>query len=197
MKKIVILFSGNGTNLENIIAQLHKKTFDGMSIEVVGAICNKNDAYGLTRAENFGVETFVIEHKKFTSREEFDKKLVEQIHSLDVDLVVLAGFMRILSPVFTQNISSVINIHPSILPLFKGERAMEKSFESNMKIAGVSVHFVNEQLDGGEIISQMAIEKFDDEKFDSFQKRMQNLEYEIYPKAIIKVLKDGAVFDNK
>ncbi len=197
MKRIVILFSGNGTNLENIIQQLHKKNFDGMEIEVVGAICNKSDAFGLKRAEKFGVQTFVIEHKKFTNREKFDEKLVEQIHSLNTDLVVLAGFMRILSPIFTQNISSVINIHPSILPLFKGEKAMEKSFESPMKIAGVTVHFVNEQLDGGEIISQMAIEKFDDEEFESFQKRMQELEYEIYPKAIIKVLKDGQVFHNK
>lgn len=196
-KKIVILFSGNGTNLENIIKSLHKKKFENIEIEVVGAICNKSKAYGLQRAKNLGIKTFVIEHKNFKNREEFDEQLVTKIKSLNVDLVVLAGFMRILSPVFTQNISSVINIHPSILPLFKGEKAMEKSFDSDMKIAGVSVHFVNEELDGGEIISQMVIQKISGEGFENFQTRMQKLEYEIYPKAIIKVLQNGQIQNNK
>jgi phosphoribosylglycinamide formyltransferase-1 len=181
LKKIVILFSGEGSNLENLIKTLH-----GKSVDVVAAITNKPDAKGIQKAEKLGVEVIVINHKEYKSREEFDIKLVESIQNLEAELTVLAGFMRILTPYFTDTIKA-INIHPSLLPLFKGADALKRSFNSDMKVAGVTVHDVVTELDSGEIILQKCFEK-DDMNFEEFQKNIHKLEHEIFPQAVIKVL---------
>ncbi len=181
IKKIVILFSGEGGNLENIIKTLHPHT-----IEVAAAITNNPFANGINRAKNLGIDTIVINHKNFSTREEFDKKLVEVIKSLDIHLAVLAGFMRILTPIFTDNIKS-INIHPSLLPLFKGANAIENSFNSDMKIAGVSTHFVDSQLDSGILIDQACFNK-ENMNFQEFRKKITQIEHELFPKSIKKVL---------
>jgi phosphoribosylglycinamide formyltransferase-1 len=181
LKKIVILFSGEGSNLENLIQKLH-----GKSVDVVGAITNKPDAKGIQKAENLGVKTIVIDHKKYKTREEFDAKLVESIQNLDVELTVLAGFMRILTPIFTDTIKA-INIHPSLLPLFKGANALKRSFNSDMGVAGVTVHEVVTEVDGGKIVLQKCFEK-EGMSFEEFQKSIQKLEHEIFPQAVIKVL---------
>jgi len=182
LKKVIILFSGEGTNLENIIKTLHLTK----KIEVVKAISNKKDANGLKRAEKYTIPTLVIEDKNFTAREEFDMQLVKEIEKESPDLVVLAGFMRILTPTFTKNIDA-INIHPSLLPLFRGANAIENSFKSNMLVAGVSVHDVSEELDGGKIIAQDSFDK-KDMSFAEFEKRIHEIEYTLYPKAILKKL---------
>lgn len=187
-KSIVILFSGEGTNLENIIRELHGKEFGTLQIHVACAITNKPKANGIKRAQKYGIPVEVLDHKKFGSRESFDAELVSLIQKYNPDLTVLAGFMRILSPVFTSKINS-INIHPSLLPLYKGGTAMKDSFESTMKVAGITVHWVNEELDSGEIIDQESLKKSDSETFDSFCERMHAVEYELYPKAIVKILK--------
>ena len=119
LKKIAILFSGEGSNLENLIIKLHQK-----NAIVVAAITNNPHAKGIQKAENLGIEVKILNHKEFDSRELFDTKLVEIIQSLNVDLTVLAGFMRILTPIFTDQIKA-INIHPSLLPLFKGAIAKD------------------------------------------------------------------------
>jgi len=183
LKKIVILFSGEGSNLENLIKTLHKK-----SVEVVMVITNKPNAKGIEKAKKYGVDTMVINHKQYTSREEFDKKLVESINSLNVDLTVLAGFMRILTPVFTDHIDA-INIHPSLLPLFKGADALKRSFNSPMKVAGVSVHKVVSEVDGGEIIAQKCFDKKGMD-FETFKESIHRCEYEIFPRAVIEVLEN-------
>lgn len=131
LKKVTVLFSGEGTNLENIIKTLHLTK----KIEVVKAITNKKDVNGLVRAKNYDIPTAIIESKNFTNREEFDKELVKEIEEDSPDLVVLAGFMRILTPIFTKNINA-INIHPSLLPLFRGANAIENSFKSDMSVGG-------------------------------------------------------------
>jgi len=181
LKKVAILISGEGTNAENIIKKLHTK-----KLEVVKVISNKADANGIKRATKLGIDTVVIESKKFSTREDFDKELVKQLQKETLDLVILAGFMRILTPVFTDNIKA-LNIHPSLLPLFKGSKAIERSFESDMKVAGVSVHEVTSELDGGEIIAQECFNK-EDLSFCEFEKRIHEIEYELYPKAICKYL---------
>jgi len=181
LKKIVILFSGEGSNLENLIKKLHQK-----SVTVVGAITNNPDAKGIQKAKNLGIGVTILDHKEFNSREAFDTKLVEIIQSLEVDLTVLAGFMRILTPVFTGQIKA-INIHPSLLPLFKGANALERSFESKMKVGGVSVHYVVTEIDAGEIIFQKCFDKSDMD-FSTFKKNIQACEYEIFPKAVISSL---------
>ncbi len=179
MKKIVVLFSGEGKNLHNIIEKLH-----GKSCEVSCAITNKSDAPGL---QNLSVKSEVLEHTKFSSREEYDKELVKLIQSYNPDLVVLAGFMRILTPVFTKNIQA-INLHPSLLPKYKGGNAIEESFNSGDKECGISVHWVSEELDGGEVIEQISFLRDDNETIESFYKKIKELEYELLPRTILKIL---------
>lgn len=158
VKKVAILFSGDGTNLENILKKVHNKEFSTCKIEICCLICNKADAYGIQRAKQYGLETKVVEHKDFPNREEFDKELVRIIKESGAELSVLAGFMRILTSEFTKNIKA-INLHPSLLPLFKGANAIEESYASGMKVGGISVHYVSEELDGGEIIAQECFKK--------------------------------------
>ncbi len=187
IKKIVVLFSGEGSNLENIIKKLHKKSFGLDSYEVVAGITNKKEAKGIQICKKHNIPSYVIEHKNYTSREEFDTKLVEIINSFHPHLTVLAGFMRILTPIFTKNIKA-INLHPSLLPLFKGTNAIEKSFYSDMKVGGVSIHYVSKELDSGEIIAQECFKKDEDETLESFAKKIKSLEYKLLPQAIIKIL---------
>lgn len=186
-KKIAVLFSGSGSNLEAILSQLHGKIFNGVRLEVALTLTNKADAYGIERARKYGLTSVVIENKNFASREEFDAALVSEIKKYDVDLVVLAGFMRILSEIFTSQIRA-INLHPSILPLFKGAHAIKESFASDMQIGGVSVHWVSAELDGGKIIAQRAFEREDGMNEQEWEAKIHAIEHEILPQSIVKIL---------
>lgn len=187
VKKIAVLFSGSGSNLEAILQKIHNKTFNGVKIEVVLTLTNKKDAGGIAKAANFGLESVVLQHIDFKSREDFDAALVEEIKKYDVDLVVLAGFMRILTPIFTQQIRA-INLHPSLLPLFKGANGIKDSFESDMKVGGVSVHWVSAELDGGEIIAQRAFQKSKNMTLSEFEEKIHQIEHEILPESIVEIL---------
>jgi len=182
MKKIVILFSGDGFNAENIIKKLHKK-----GCVVTCGITNNPDANGIEKLKRLNIKTEIIEHSNYDSREEFDAQLVRCINSYEPDLVVLSGFMRILSNVFTSNIRA-INLHPSLLPKYKGAKAIERSFEGESNECGVSVHWVNSELDGGDIILQKKFIRKSGESLDSFSKKIKEIEYELMPKAIVQVL---------
>ena len=181
MKKIVILFSGEGSNMINIIKTLHPNR-----INVVAAITNNPNAKGIEKVKKSGIKTIVLDHKLFDSREKFDEKLVEIIDKLNVDLSVLAGFMRILTPVFTSKIRA-INIHPSLLPAFKGANALKRGFEAPLKKVGVTTHFVTDDLDSGEIIMQKSFDKTG-MSFEDYEKKIHECEYEIYPPSILKAL---------
>ncbi len=188
MKRIVVLFSGEGTNLENIAKELAGR------VKIAKAITNNPAAGGIRRAQRLGIPVEVIDHREFASREAFDARLVEAIEEARPDLVVLAGFMRILTPLFTRRIRAV-NIHPSLLPLFKGARAIERSFKSDMKVAGVTIHWVTEELDSGAIIEQGCFHK-DDEDLATFTQKIHQLEYRLYPKTILRIL-EGEVEPRK
>jgi len=183
MKKIVILFSGNGTNLESIAKFVEKEK----DIEIVCALTNKADAYGIERAKKFGIHTEILEHKNYNSREEYDKALVSTLKPYNPDLIVLAGFMRILTPIFVNPFKNIINIHPSLLPLFKGANAIEQSFNSDMQVAGVTVHKVTNQLDAGEILAQ---ECFNSSglSWEEFNNKIKEIEHRIYPKVVKQLL---------
>jgi phosphoribosylglycinamide formyltransferase-1 len=181
LKKIVILFSGEGSNLENLIIKLHPDI-----VKVAAAITNNPNAKGVEKAEKLGIKTIIIDHKKYNTREDFDKELVKTIQNINPDLTVLAGFMRILTPLFTDNIRA-INIHPSLLPLFKGANALQRSFESDMKVAGVTVHEVITELDAGKIILQQCFSK-NDMDFETFKENIHACEYEIYPQAVLNYM---------
>lgn len=187
IKKIAVLFSGSGSNLEKILENVHNKSFSTCKIEIACLICNKKDAYGIQRAKKYGLETTIIEHTNYEDRESFDRKMVEVIKDSGAELVVLAGFMRILTPEFTQNVNA-INLHPSLLPLFKGAHAIEDSYNSSMKVGGISVHYVNEELDAGEIIAQECFKKEKNMSFEDFEEKIHTLEHKLLPKTIIDIL---------
>jgi phosphoribosylglycinamide formyltransferase-1 len=184
MKQIVALFSGEGTNLANLIEKIHHQ-----HAQMVCAITNNPDAGGIVKAQRASVPVKILNHRDYASRENYDHALVELIHSYHPDLVVLCGFMRILTPIFTANIRA-INLHPSLLPMFKGSRAIERSFESEESLGGVTVHWVSEELDGGEIILQKSFTKNSSDTLEEFTAKIRHIEYEILPQSIINILKD-------
>ncbi|MDY5519393.1 phosphoribosylglycinamide formyltransferase [Campylobacter lanienae] len=189
VKNIAILFSGSGSNLQAILEQIHGKVFKGVKINVALLICNNPDAKGIKRAKKFGLDTVVIDHKDYLTREKFDQALVCEIKKQDIDLSVLAGFMRILTPVFTDNIKA-INLHPSLLPLFKGANAIDESYNSDMKIGGVSIHWVSSELDAGEIIAQKSFQRKNRSK-EQWERKIHKIEHKLLPKTIIKLLTKG------
>jgi phosphoribosylglycinamide formyltransferase-1 len=182
LKKIVILFSGRGSNMKSIIEKLH-----GQKVDVVAAITNNKEALGIEIAKKFGITVEILPHTDFDSREAFDKALVAKIKEYNPDLTVLAGFMRLLTPIFTENIKAV-NIHPSLLPLFKGKDGIKESFLSGMKVGGVSVHFVTTEMDSGEIVAQECVPILDSDTFETYTARVHEKEHDLYPRAILKVL---------
>ncbi len=182
MKRVVVLFSGEGTNLQKMMEILPEA-----GIEVAAAITNRPDAGGIARAGRFGVPVEVIDHTRYESREAFDAALVEMIMRYRPDLTVMAGFMRILTPVFTSRVEAV-NLHPSLLPKYKGARAIERSYESGDPVCGVTVHRVTSELDGGEILSQASFERPPEMDYDAFEARIHALEYDLYPKTVISLL---------
>ena len=173
--------------MEAILQSLHGKVFGETRIEVALTLTNKANAGGIAKAAKYGLQSVVIEHVNFASREEFDAAVVAQIKRANVDLTVLAGFMRILTPVFTREIRA-INLHPSLLPLFKGAHAIKESFDSDMKVGGGSVHWVSEELDGGAIIAQRAFEKSAGMSFEAYEAKIHAIEHEILPETIVQIL---------
>ena len=179
---IGVLISGSGTNLQAIIDAIEAKRLDA-KIEVV--LSNKADAYGLVRAQNHGIATEVLDHKQFPSREAYDQTVVEQLRARGVELVVLAGFMRLLSPVFVKAYSNcIMNIHPALLPSFPGLHVQKKAVEHGVRFSGCTVHFVNEECDEGPIIIQAVVPVFPDDTDETLAARILKQEHRIYPRAI-------------
>jgi len=181
MKKIAILFSGKGTNFAHIVKTLHKK-----ECEVVFALTNNPEADGIAIAQEYGIAYGVVEPKNFDSREAYDEVVVETLKRYNPGLTVLAGFMRILTPVFTEQVKA-INLHPSLLPRHKGLNAIEKSYEDEHEKGGVSVHFVSSELDGGEIILQKSLSK-EGLSFETYDEKIRTLEKDALVEAIQIVL---------
>jgi phosphoribosylglycinamide formyltransferase-1 len=183
MKRLVVLFSGTGTNLAYILEHLHDKG----EYQVVLALSNNPDAKGVEIAKRYGVEIAIISHKEYDSRETFDKKVVEVVSRYRPDLTILAGFMRVVTPIFTDALKA-INLHPSLLPKYKGLHAIERSFESGDSEAGVSVHWVTSELDGGEIILQKSFKRNQGMSFEEFESKIKTIEKEALSQAIVEVL---------
>lgn len=189
MLKVAVLVSGGGTNLQAIIdaAESGKIT----NAEVVKVVSNVSGAYALERARNHGIETAVIRKKDFENKEKWENALIAEIESSGANLIVLAGFMAILSREFTKHFENrIINVHPSLIPSFCGEgmyglHVHEAALAKGVKVTGATVHFVNEEVDGGKIIAQKAVEVLPADTPESLQKRvMQQAEWIILPKAI-------------
>ena len=181
MKKIVILFSGTGTNMRYILENMHQK-----DLEVVATVTNNPNAKGIEIAKSYSIPVEIINNKDYPDRESFDKKLVSTVKKYSPDLTVLAGFMRILTPVFTKNVKS-INLHPSLLPRHRGLNAIEKSYEDEYSEGGVTVHWVTSELDAGEIIVQRSIPKIG-LSYEEYYKKIRTIEKEALSEAILTVL---------
>jgi phosphoribosylglycinamide formyltransferase 1 len=179
---IGVLISGSGTNLQSIIDAVEAKKLDA-KIELV--LSNKADAYGLVRAQNHGIPIEVLEHKGFASREAYDQTVVDLLRGRGVELVVLAGFMRLLSPDFLKAYSNrIMNIHPALLPAFPGLHVQRKAVEHGVRFSGCTVHFVNEECDEGPIIIQAVVPVFPDDTEEILAARILAQEHRIYPRAI-------------
>jgi len=178
-KRVVILISGSGTNMLNIAEQCAQERVAG---EVVAVISNKADAGGLTKAAELGLETAVLAHNDFDSREAYDQALAQLVERFQPDVVVLAGFMRILTAEFAQQFQGrILNVHPSLLPKYKGLHTHQRALENGDSEHGVSIHFVTEELDGGPVVLQAKIPIFDGDTIDDLQERVHEQEYRIYP----------------
>ena len=177
-----MLISGSGTNLQAIIDAIEEKRLDAV-IRVV--ISNREDAFGLARASKHHILTEVLDHRKFSSREAYDEALVGILQRRQVELVILAGFMRLLSPVFVKAFSNrIMNIHPALLPAFPGLHVQRKAVEHGVRFSGCTVHFVNEGCDEGPIIIQAVVPVFPDDTEESLSARILKEEHRIYPRAI-------------
>ena len=177
-----VLISGNGSNLQAIIDAIEEKRLDAV-IRVV--ISNREDAYGLVRARKHNIPTEILDHRKFSSREAYDQALVDLLQRRQAELVILAGFMRLLSPVLVQAYSNrIMNIHPALLPSFPGLHVQKKAVEHGVRFSGCTVHFVNEGCDEGPIIIQAVVPVFPDDTEESLSSRILKEEHRIYPRAI-------------
>ncbi len=180
--KIAVLASGNGTNFQELINLSNKGELD-INIKVL--ITNKDDAGCIKRAESVEIPHKIIRGKDFSQKELFELEIINTLIYYDVELIVMAGWMKIVSPFFINKFKNkIINIHPSLLPAYKGGTAINDSILNGSKITGCSVHFVEEEVDSGSLIMQAALSIRDDDDIESLSKRIQILEHKILPHSI-------------
>lgn len=188
MKKIVILISGRGSNMRAIVDACISQKWPA---QIAAVISNKADASGLAYAAGLGIDTAVVVSKEFSSREAFDHVLQQKIDEYSPDLVVLAGFMRILTPAFVEHYAGrLLNIHPSLLPSFTGLATHRQALDAGVKVHGATVHFVTAELDHGPIVAQIVVPVKADDTEDSLALRVLEQEHVIYPLAVRLFVED-------
>ena len=181
--KIAVLASGSGTNLQVLIDQLHRDKRSGVEIAVV--VSDRRKAYALTRAKEAGIPTCVVRVRDLPNRQAFDAKIAEILDGYEVELIVLAGFMKLFQPGFVRRYRNrIINIHPSLLPAFPGAHAVVDTLAYGVKVSGVTVFFVDEGVDTGPIIAQASVPVFDDDNEESLLKRIHIEEHKLYPQVV-------------
>ena len=182
MKRIAVLASGRGTNLEAILEAAERGEIAG---EVALVISDQKEAQALQRAERRGIKNLFMDPRNYKGREQYDRAIVEQLQEDRIDLVALAGFMRLLSPLFVKAFPmQIMNIHPSLLPAFPGLDGVEQAFHYGVKVTGCTVHFVDEGLDTGPIILQEAVPVIQEDTVETLHQRIHASEYRLYPTAI-------------
>ncbi|WP_278621326.1 phosphoribosylglycinamide formyltransferase [Ectopseudomonas oleovorans] len=199
---VVVLISGSGSNLQALIDSV---AHDGNPARIAAVICNRAGAHGLERAKQAGIATELLDHKQFDGREAFDAALIQAIDAHQPDLVVLAGFMRILTPGFVQHYAGrLLNIHPSLLPKHKGLHTHQRALEAGDSEHGCSVHFVTEELDGGPLVVQAVLPVMADDTAESLASRVHQQEHLIYPLAVrwfaegrLRLGAQGAMLDDQ
>jgi phosphoribosylglycinamide formyltransferase-1 len=194
-RKIGVLISGRGSNLQALIDAVAEGRLDA-TIAVV--ISNRADAAGLARAKAAGIETLVIDHRGFASRDDFDRAVVAELRARSVSLVCLAGFMRLVgSPLLDAFPDAILNVHPSLLPSFPGVDAQRQALEHGVTIAGATVHLVTRDLDAGPIVVQAAVPVKDNDTPETLSARILIEEHRIYPEAVRAILNGGWRLDGR
>ena len=190
MKNIVILISGSGSNMAAIVRTAEQDRWaTRLNARVAAVVSNRADAKGLAFAKEHGIATVVLDHKAFASREEFDTALQAEIDRFSPDLVVLAGFMRILTPAFVAHYAGkMLNIHPSLLPAFPGLHTHQRAIDAGCRFAGATVHQVTAELDHGDILAQAVVPVLPQDTADTLAARVLTQEHVIYPRAVAQFL---------
>ena len=193
--KLAVLVSGRGSNLQAIIDSIEK---NNLAAEISLILSNVPDAYALQRGKKHRLESIFLDPKSFSSRDDYEKQMIELLQTKSIDLVCLAGFMRILGKKFIEAFSGkIINIHPSLLPAFPGLNVQEKALQHGVRFSGCTVHFVNEEVDGGAIISQAVVPILDTDDTQSLSDRILEQEHIIYPEAIRLIIEDRLEFSGR
>lgn len=192
MKNIVILISGSGSNMQALVRAADQRQWaQRLGARVAAVLSNKADAAGLAFARSHGLPTAVVDHKAFASREAFDAALMADIDRFNPTLVVLAGFMRILTPGFVAHYEGrLVNIHPSLLPAFTGLNTHQRAIDEGCKFAGATVHRVTTELDHGQILAQAVVPIIPGDTAQALAARVLTQEHLIYPRAVEKMLQD-------
>ena len=193
MKKIAVMISGSGSNLEAIVKACHEKNIYG---EIVYVISNNPDAYGIERAKKYNIPVKIIDHKSYTDRDDFDDALKEFLDNLEIDLIILAGFMRILGKNITEKFyGKMINLHPSLLPLYPGLNTHTQALNNKDKYHGISIHFVSAELDAGPLIAQGKVSVKADDDLEKLVSKIHKVEHDLLPKVINELCLDNIYLD--
>ena len=186
MKRLAIFVSGSGTNMENILRRTQESEIPA---EVALVVSDHSQAFALKRAQKFKVECAVVDRKKYPSKEAFEAEIRRHLERKRIDYILLAGFMRILSPAFVKAYPQrILNIHPALLPNFPGVHAIREAWEAKVKKTGVTVHFVDEGVDTGPIVLQREVSVDEKDTLESLEEKIHAVEYELYPEAVKKIL---------
>jgi len=188
MQKFAVFVSGNGSNLQAIIEAVKNKEINA---ELALVFSSNRKAYALERAKAAGIRTLCLVRKDYATPQSYERDIVIHLKEYDIDFVVMAGFMKVLSPFFVKAFpNKIINVHPSLLPAFKGARGIKDAFTYGVKVAGVTIHFVDEKMDHGPIIMQEAFKITERETLESLEERIHALEHKIFPRAIALFVDD-------
>lgn len=179
---IAVLLSGSGTNLQAIIDAIAAGTLNARIVHVVSS---RPDAYGIERAQAAGIPVMVLNRDAYADREAADARIVETLQAAGAEYVVMAGYMRMVTPVMLNAFPDrVLNLHPALLPSFKGAHAIQDAFEAGVKVTGVTVHFANEEYDKGPIVAQCAVPVREGDTLDALEERIHGVEHELYPEVL-------------
>ncbi|NLR95606.1 phosphoribosylglycinamide formyltransferase [Rhizobium sp. P38BS-XIX] len=193
-KRVVVFISGGGSNM---LALVNATKAADYPAEIVGVISDKADAGGLAKAAAEGIATFAFVRKEFASKEAHEEAILSQLEALSPDIICLAGYMRLLSGRFIQAYEGrIINIHPSLLPLFPGLRTHQRAIDAGMRVAGCTVHFVTEGMDEGPVVGQAAVPVLTDDTADSLAARVLTVEHQIYPQSLRLLAEDKVRMEN-
>jgi len=179
---IAVFCSGYGSNFQAIVDASKRKLFDA---NIAIMVCDNKGAFALERAKKENIKTLLVLKENFKTREDFENKIIDRLEKEDIEFICLAGFMRVLSPGFVKRYENrILNIHPAFLPSFKGTHGIKDAFERGVKVTGVTVHFVTEELDAGPIILQEAVRIEEDDTEQTLEGKIHAVEHTLYPKAI-------------